>query len=142
MGTNYYTDANECKHCNRKERLHIGKKSMGWEFNFQAYDFYPNSDGETPISPMLNSWKNWKEFLEDKKILDEYGEEVSYQEFVGIVEKSKGKDNKNHFDYCLNDPKHREHTLREIEEDQMWKDEDGWAFGYGDFAQIDILQKI
>jgi hypothetical protein len=94
MGTNYYVISNECKCCNRyDEEYHIGKSSHGWSFSFQGYKY-----------DKLTSWKMWKEFLKDKTIKDEYGDAISYEDFVTLVETVKapgfinpnGKKNQQH----------------------------------------------
>lgn len=79
MGTNYYVAKNLCECCNRyDEEYHIGKSSWGWAFTFQGYK-YDN----------LTSWKLWKEYLKDQIIKNEYGETVSYEEFVKMIETDK-----------------------------------------------------
>jgi hypothetical protein len=70
MGTNYYLAENRCDHCNRFDHImHIGKSSMGWAFNFQGY--------RHSYKPVL-SWADWKEYLKDRLIVDEYGTFVHY----------------------------------------------------------------
>ena len=79
MGTNYYVAKNLCECCNRyDEEYHIGKSSGGWSFTFQGYP-----------AVRLTSWKAWKEFLKDQTIVNEYGEHVSYDWFVYMVESYK-----------------------------------------------------
>lgn len=96
MGTNYYWVENECECCNRKELFHIGKRSYGWAFTFKGYN-------------NLKSWNEYKEFLKNKKILDEYDDEVSFESFVLMIEtygspnyfnKESGKSNLDHINYC------------------------------------------
>jgi hypothetical protein len=75
MGTNYYAIIKECDSCKRNsELLHIGKSSAGWQFLFRLYE-----------DKGLISWKAWKKFLANKKIEDEYGHPISYDEFVDTV---------------------------------------------------------
>ncbi len=76
MGTNYYVAENTCECCNRyDETYHIGKSSFGWTFCFQGYKEYN-----------LISWKSWKDFLKDKTIKNEYGDTMSYDDFVNMIE--------------------------------------------------------
>jgi hypothetical protein len=75
MGTNYYyTKFTRCKECGHitQEEVHIGKSSFGWMFHFQY---------ETFTDP-----KNWKQELKGKYITDEYHKEISYDEFIDLVE--------------------------------------------------------
>lgn len=64
MGTNYYIDGDEEKH--------VGKKSSGWAFIFRDRPRY-----ET----MLDVWT----YLKDKRIVDEYGQEISHDDFWTMV---------------------------------------------------------
>lgn len=114
MGTNYYTVENYCNHCNQyKEDLHIGKDSYGWCFSFRGYKY------GGPIS-----WQQWKEYLKDKLILNEYGEKVSYDSFVELIEKHKSPSN----------PASRYHHNDEgkkkgwFNSEYDWDDEDGYPF--------------
>lgn len=82
MSTNYYISKDQCTHCGRSDdKPHIGKNSMGWVFLFASPD-----TGEKLIS-----WQEWKDFLRDLTIVDEYGAVISYEDFCGIVESTKGK---------------------------------------------------
>jgi hypothetical protein len=81
MGTNYYVRTNHCEHCNRHETQHIGKSSWGWAFSFRGYRY----DG-------LCSWQDWKTYLKDKVIIDEYDEIKPYDEFVNMIETVKAPD--------------------------------------------------
>ena len=115
MGTNYYTPADPpCEHCGRGgEELHIGKASMGWQFLFAPY---PELG--------LTSWAAWQEFLKDKTIRNEYGQEWSLDDLIGLV-KSKQGDRDGYTDpgaaafekYGLYDPGDHEE-----------KDDDGFRF--------------
>lgn len=72
MGTNYYTLKKEpCPTCaHGGEDYHIGKSSAGWKFLFASY---PNEG--------LTTAAKWREFLETRKIRDEYGDEIDHSEF-------------------------------------------------------------
>lgn len=88
MGTNYYVriDVPCCETCNRPldeldEELHIGKSSMGWVF---ALHVIPES--------RLDTWNDWKIFLKDKKIFDEYGKEIPLEQLTSVVTKREGRE--------------------------------------------------
>lgn len=79
MGTNFYVRENHCKCCNRYDtNYHIGKASRGWAFSFRGYP-----------EDALNSWADWKTFLVDKVIVDEYGDTMDYHEFCTMIETVK-----------------------------------------------------
>jgi len=88
MGTNYYARTNICKECNRYDEIHIGKSSMGWTFTFHATD-------------RIKNYHDWKVFLLDKqaKIFDEYGEEITLEEFKKMIEAKRNSDH-NHAIAC------------------------------------------
>jgi hypothetical protein len=101
MGTNYYTfTERKCKHKEKEEycwncfntgfeKLHIGKSSVGWQFSFKGYKHF------------IETFQDWEKFLKDKKIYNEYGEEVTYDElFDRILDKQSNPDNLNHTEYC------------------------------------------
>lgn len=81
MGTNYYTKTKECKECGHKpEGVHLGKSSAGWQFSFQY------NGGQ-----YYKSVEEMREWLKDKTIVNEYGEEMTQEDFWLLVEsKSKG----------------------------------------------------
>lgn len=88
MGTNYYTKTTKCPTCGHKpEGIHLGKSSAGWRFSFQynGGKYYKSFQG-------MRKWLNYM------KIENEYGEEVSYEDFFEMVEE-KQKENLNHADY-------------------------------------------
>lgn len=127
MGTNYYVATNHCEHCNRfSEEYHIGKSSYGWSFTFRGYRHRDT----------LTSWSEWKEYLKDKIIIDEYGERMDYESFVDMIETWKAPD------YV--DPRGRKnlHHNDEIKKDTYstfnpqydWDDEQGYAFSSREFS--------
>lgn len=90
MGTNYYTKTEKCTCCEHKlEGVHLGKSSVGWQFSFQynGGQFYKNV-------------KEMKKWLKEKKIENEYGEEVPHDEFWKMVKAKQVPANKNHAEYC------------------------------------------
>lgn len=81
MSTNYYltqpcTDA--CAHCGA-EPLHIGKRSSGWSFTFQAHED-------------IRSRAQWEETIaaSDGVIVDEYGTEKTLDELREIIDSTRG----------------------------------------------------
>lgn len=75
MGTNYYIETTACKSCGHSEGdIHLGKSSIGWRFNFQYNGgrYYKNV-------------REMKEWLKNKQIWNEYGEEVPHEEFWELV---------------------------------------------------------
>lgn len=84
MGTNYYAVREECKHCGKHSRVHIGKASMGWTFCFYATD-------------KIGSYKEWIKYLSkpDIEIRNEYEETVSLKDLKSLIE-SKKKAKLNH----------------------------------------------
>ena len=130
MGTNYYYG----KH----KKYHIGKKSSGWEFIFEAQ---PELD--------VYSKPQWGNFLFDNvplkgNIIDEYGTELTFDEFFNMVNDSKGI---NHFDYMQEDEfktlrsTRESHgipfmdiKIKEIQPRNTWKDSCGYAVILGEFS--------
>jgi len=86
MGINYYLAKNYCNKCNRYESIHIGKSSYGWTFSFRAYK-------------NIRSFDDWKKEFIGNRIFDEYGKEITINDFVKMVESKKifnGKEADNH----------------------------------------------
>ena len=90
MGTNYYAYIKKVD--DLKEQIekilhreifidgypfHLGKSSVGWKFHLQ----YPLNCPQP-----YHDWLSMKEWLKDKIIKNEYGDEISYKDFVGMVE--------------------------------------------------------
>jgi hypothetical protein len=109
MGTNYYHHIDVCECCGRAgEVVHVGKSSAGWTFTFQGTE-------------EIRSYQDWLDAMEAdpaSKILDEYGREISLEDFKAIVE-LKRDENRNHArDYP----------------DGSWLDPDGHSFSGHDFS--------
>lgn len=76
MGTNYYVRLNICPTCKRpEEEIHLGKSSAGWKFHLRANDYQ-----------YYKSWDEMKNWLKDKSIFNEYGEEKTCDYFIKLVE--------------------------------------------------------
>jgi hypothetical protein len=77
MGTNYYVrDYSEyCEHCGRgMKEIHLGKSSAAWCF---ALHVYPEKG--------INNLEDVLAFIKDKKIIDEYEDNISLESFINIV---------------------------------------------------------
>jgi len=100
MGTNYY--AVERKFALYRNILHIGKSSGGWKFLFHGYQDYELEWGKPHIN--INSIEDWKDFLNNSTygILNEYDEEISYDDFFKFVEEKQKEENKDNFSDCAN----------------------------------------
>jgi hypothetical protein len=131
MGTNYYVANNYCDCCKRYDEMHIGKSSGGWAFSFRGYK-YPAAAEYADI----DSWKKWKEFLKDKKIVDEYGDTIDYVDFVNLIETVKsptfvndmGRKNKTH------NEEGRKEFPRWFDSSYDWDDEYGYSFSSREFS--------
>lgn len=77
MGTNYYFERITCDKCLSKERLHIGKSSMGWMFALREQPEY-----------QIHTLQDWVRFIakamheagpanDVPMIVDEYGRDKS-----------------------------------------------------------------
>jgi hypothetical protein len=128
MGTNYYVAKNKCDCCKRYDtEYHIGKSSWGWSFTFQGYKW-----------DNLTSWKLWKEYLKDKMIVDEYGEFMSYDDFVNMIETVKspeyirqdGHKNLSHNSGNWFNPEH-DWNIPIVHD---WNDDDGYSFTDREFS--------
>ena len=78
MGTNYYLEAQPpCPHCGRPyESRHIGKSSAGWCF---ALHVYPDEG--------ICNLDDWKQEWEGKRIVDEYGREITTDELLSLIDR-------------------------------------------------------
>lgn len=124
MGTNYYQRTDICECCGRYKQKHIGKSSAGWQFSFKGYVGYEDV-------PKIQSFEDWKRELQaDGQIFTEYGEEVSYEDFVKLVKDKKtgkwgDKPNMNHYNHC---------KAAGYNTAQDWKDEQGHSFTGCEFS--------
>lgn len=122
MGTNYYHRTNICPHCDRYDENHIGKSSGGWTFGFH---------GEREKEPEFNSlggvvvsFEDWKTRFKDGKIFDEYGDEISVEKFINLVE-TKRDAKLNHTEYCV-----EQHSRTS----ENWLDDEENSFTEGEFS--------
>lgn len=92
MGTNYY--AVEKRVSLHRRVFHIGKASAGWKFCFRGYQ------GRTDFDSLcIKSIEDWKSILSsgDFAILNEYNDEVTYDDFFKMVEDMQSNHNKENF---------------------------------------------
>ena len=156
MGTNYYVRLNHCSHCDRNDRLHIGKSSSRWAFHFRGYSnknyslpegedgfiFREEIESESGVSLVfsedvdLHSWTSWKKFLKGKIIVDEDGDKISFANFVVMIESVKspgyvfedGIVNRDHITEILGDGKYCTHWNEYTDTNKHWHDELGYSF--------------
>lgn len=120
---NYYfiLGTKKCECCGSKilNEIHIGKKSVGWEFSFQAYK-----------SLNLLSFEDYDTFFNNHEnigIYNEYQEPILWKELRSIILESKVLLNKNQTDEI------RENYSNAILKD-YYKDSFGFSFCYSDFS--------
>jgi len=119
LGTNFYwfkeKQKEEFKH---HEGLHIGKRSCGWVFHFQAHH-----------KPFLHSFKDYKEFLKEGYIYDEYDRLISYKDFIEAVEATKEIESDGEKPWDFNSCPEEESYFPF----EQWMN-DGYMFSIGDFS--------
>lgn len=76
MGTNYYAVTKWCQHCNRGDKLHLGKSSQGWKFLIRLWP-----EAYKDFSSFTTWLKTNVQFVED-----DYGEQESVDSFLKFVE--------------------------------------------------------
>jgi len=122
MGTNYYLPPDcggTCYHCT-DTGLHIGKRSAGWTFGFQAHP----DEG-------LTSWKAWQERITTVGVvIDEYGERFSPTEFTALVEATRQPLGPNGIEPI----RRYDRRIRIDGDSRSTRDADGWDFWDGDFS--------
>ncbi len=131
MGTNYYVATNICECCNRRDEMHIGKQSWGWAFSFRGYR------SEYDEAPIIESWRDWKAYLRDKQIVDEYGDPVNYDVFVDLVE-GIGSPSYTNPENGHKNLSHNEAGKKDkypwFNPDHDWDDEFGYSFSDREFS--------
>lgn len=116
--------------------LHIGKRSVGWVFSFQAHKIEPEMAKELGLEEgfELNSWKNWQLFFEKAggQIRDEYYVEYSPKQFKELVDElspgklfRNGKELLNHYDEIA--------KAGLLNEETDFKDQEGFSFSSREF---------
>lgn len=86
MGTNFY-----CVKINSTEELHIGKRSCGWQFIFQANGINCHVPWQSNLESLIQYLKSDK----DIRIIDEYDRIYSVDDFLSEIKDSLYHD-KNH----------------------------------------------
>ena len=101
MGTNYYAVKKEPTVCHP---IHIGRASAGWRFLFHIVDAWDNYISNEP----LNTFPNWKKFLEEQTangnivIMNEYDEIVELNYLLELIESKQSEDNPDNFTWSDN----------------------------------------
>ena len=88
--------------------IHIGKRSYGWKFLWDAHEFrYFNPDVESI-----------HEFLRSGTIVDEYGEEYTFEQFLDDIPIDEGYDIEEYYQNNCNELRHyeSENTLKRFEQ--------------------------
>lgn len=76
MGTNYYIESSNPF---KTEDVHVGKRSGGWTFAFNGREF-----------KTLNEWRERLNTMAvNERLVNEYGDEVTVDEFWELVEDTK-----------------------------------------------------
>lgn len=119
MGRNFYLYFNRKKGEEGTEEFHIGKRSAGWVFHFQAH-----------ARPNIRTVEEMRKYTKLGFIYDEYGIEHTYEDFWKAVERTKENFN-GEPPYVLTDPS--EEPQSSFSEDELWEDE-GFAFSSWDFS--------
>lgn len=137
MGTNYYAQVNTCKECNKPEyELHIGKLSWGWSFGFRGYTKHQVTEN---VELNLDTWEKWKAFLSEGnvKIVDEYGEEETFESFCKLVEDRQKQFKFNHA-YVVNHPEeYPDLQMNDLDQEyksKNWVDDKGYGFTDWEFC--------
>jgi hypothetical protein len=81
MSTNYYIKLNNCKCCNRFDKIHLGKRSS-----------IGNGECKFTYAVDLEGIEKKVGLPFDKDILDEYGRNLDLYEFKKLVSDCKVKD--------------------------------------------------
>jgi len=83
MGTNYYLQHASCPSCGHAHPpTHLGKSSSGWCFSLKVRP----EEGIDSLADLIN-WMAKEIYLNDAKIMDEYGEQYSLPSFLEVVTK-------------------------------------------------------
>lgn len=126
MGTNYYVAENRCDCCQRYDRTnHIGKSSWGWSFSFRGYR-----------EERLTSWQEWREFLQDRLIVDEYGDFIDYTDFCHMIEtvKAPGFVREDGHQNLQHNAEGKRAPRPWFDPEYDWDDEDGYSFSSREFC--------
>lgn len=87
MGTNYYLTSKVCPCCKRaKPPMHLGKSSAGWQFLFSGYR--PEYEGDLNIQTK-QAWVDYINSSEDHIIQNEYGDPISLEALLELVENKR-----------------------------------------------------
>ncbi len=119
MGTNFYLHQYRLnKHDYPDTGFHIGKRSCGWVFHFEAHE-----------RPHVKTVEEMRQQTFNGYIYDEYGTEYTYEQFWKEVEETKEPDVDGRPNYVLVDPEYPHVISPSVE----WEDE-GFAFTLSDFC--------
>ena len=77
MWTNYYMRTKICSHCERHEEEHLGKSSMWRDFTIRHH------------TEKYNSFSEFKKYIKQGKLFDEYWKECTHKEFIQLIQRKK-----------------------------------------------------
>lgn len=133
MGTNYYHRTNICSCCGRYEETHICKSLNSFEAVTRWLD-------EPPYGRVIEigSWQEWKARLLDPEpslagqVWDEYGEQISVEEFIERVEATDPEWRRRQFTWMVNNAPAEVSSEPRLE--KTWLDPDGFTFSGRSFS--------
>lgn len=92
MSTNFYLLDSEDQ--NYWEGIFLGKRAFGWVFQIKWHDYsYCSCDCPNDTHNYRN-WDEFKEFVQEGIIIDEYRETHNAKEFISMIEERNTSDNR------------------------------------------------
>lgn len=135
MGTNYYVQI-LCQCCGVHTEIHICK-------SLTSFEGYINDDDlgvwhMNPIGVEIRSWNDWQKILlnltsKGWRIVNEYGEEFSYSDFVRNVNNTNLDNRSRHYKWMVNHSKPGSYQ-GQFELKYEWLDADQFSFTAMEFS--------
>lgn len=77
MGTNFYLETDFCPCCGKpKNKIHLGKSSVGWKFLFKKSD-------------LIQNYNDFLKVIKQGVIVDEYDENISELEMIKLIQRKQ-----------------------------------------------------
>lgn len=92
MGTNYYAIKKKPRVIKVHDKIHLGKSSCGWRFAFQEQEQYHNFEEFKDFILNNNEWI----------IKDEYGDEITPEFLLELIDKCQKNNNPENFKWSKN----------------------------------------
>jgi hypothetical protein len=86
MSTNYYVRTPDTPADD--EGIHLGKRSIGWQFTFRAYP--DPAKAPAPVTWPVVDTESWMRLLDLGNIYDERGQIMTSTELLDVIESSIG----------------------------------------------------